>query len=193
MSRIKTKITEVLRLQPQKPCRALDDRELVDEEAHCRHEIIRLVLSLTLHVGSCTTHAVLSAGVTLPLHLPVVVWIAYSLTKTARRHRALKAEARANRPGVQFKQLQTKRIAPALVLAIISPILGALGADIINEIVFTLAGSDNIVNMGSSDSIKFGGDANASGFSIVTAGDGSEHQLSLAQSVGGFDLHKAYI
>ncbi|KAG8739348.1 hypothetical protein FRC12_016347, partial [Ceratobasidium sp. 428] len=138
MSRIRNKVTDVLKLQPHKACRALTNEELIEEEAFCRKELVRLVLSLSIHVGTCTTHGVLSAGTTLPLHLPVVVWVAYSLTKVARRHRALKIEVRSNRPHIELKKLKTRRFAVPVVLGLISPVLSALGADVLNEIVLTL-------------------------------------------------------
>jgi hypothetical protein len=182
MTRLRNKITEVLHLQPYKPCGTLTNKELIDEEAHCRQELIRLVLSLTLHIGTCTTHAVLSAGTSLPLHLPVVVWIAYSLTKTARRHRALKAEVQVNRPRIQLKKLRTKRLAAPVVLALISPILSALGADIINEIVFTLAGSDTVLSIGSSNSSV--ASPNDSGYQLVTAsGEDCPNDFSICEEV----------
>src|SRR4051812_24737186 len=125
MSRIRHKITDVLNLQPYRDCKTLDDTELVDQEAECRREIVRLVLSLAIHVGTCTTHAVLSAGTSLPLHLPVVVWIAYSLTKTAKRHRALRTEIQTKRQGIKLKRLPAKRFAAPVALALLSPILSA--------------------------------------------------------------------
>ncbi|KAG8679194.1 hypothetical protein FRC08_017138, partial [Ceratobasidium sp. 394] len=185
MSSFRNKITDVLKLQPHKACDSLTNEELIEEEAHCRKELVRLVLSLSIHVGTCTTHGVLSAGTTLPIHLPVVVWIAYSLTKVARRHRALKTEVRANRPKIELKKLKTRRFAVPVVLGLISPVLSALGADILNEIVLTLVGSDTICSIGMPSGgkpIDISGDSAAgeSGFDFVTASadDGADNQFN---------------
>ncbi|KAG9108268.1 hypothetical protein FRC07_008468 [Ceratobasidium sp. 392] len=190
MSRFRNKITDVLKLQPHKPCGSLTNEELIEEEAHCRKELVRLVLSLSIHVGTCTTHGVLSAGTTLPIHVPVVVWVAYSLTKVARRHRALKIEIRDNRPKIELKKLKTRRFAVPVVLGLISPVLSALGADILNEIVLTLVGSDTICSIGLpsvSKPVDISGDSCApgDGFEFVTAtGDDSpDHQFSVTEQV----------
>jgi hypothetical protein len=192
MSRIKNKITDVLKLQPHKPCFSLTKEELVKEEAHCRRELVRLVLSLSIHVGTCATHGALSAGTSLPIHLPVVVWIAYSLTKTARRHQALKLEIRNHRPGIQLQKLKARRFAAPVILGLISPILSALGADIINEIVLVLAGSDNIFSIGSTNGLNTSGDPHVSGdsdFKVVTASEEDcNNEFNVAEQVRGPSL-----
>ncbi|QRV92577.1 Zinc finger, ZZ type protein [Ceratobasidium sp. AG-Ba] len=187
MSRIRGKITDVLRLQPQKPCDALTNEELIAEESRCRRELVRLVLSLSIHIGTCTTHGVLSAGTTLPIHVPVVVWVAYSLTKVAKRHKALRAEIRTNRPHVQLEKLKVKRFALPVVLGLISPVLSALGADILNDIVLTLVGTDTLCSVsmpGKGDFVSFSGDSAGSSdaMQVVTAGD-EDNQFSITETV----------
>ncbi|KAG8739179.1 hypothetical protein FRC10_006070 [Ceratobasidium sp. 414] len=190
MSGLRNKITVVLKLQPHKACDGLTNEELIEEEAHCRKELVRLVLSLSIHVGTCTTHGVLSAGTTLPVHLPVVVWIAYSLIKVAKRHRELKAEVRGNRPKIELKKLKTRRFAIPVVLGLISPVLSALGADILNEIVLTLVGSDTICSIGLPSAgkpvaISGGSAAGGSGFDFVTASADSNasNEFNVTQQV----------
>lgn len=190
-SGIKGKITEVLRLQPHKPCNRLSDKELIEEEAHCRKELIRLVLSLSIHVGTCTTHGVLSAGTTLPIHVPVVVWVAYSLTKVAKRHRALRVEMLTQRKNIRPQKFKAKRYALPVVLGLISPILSALGADILNDIVLTLIGSDALFNLGMPGKETFV-DFDCSGapdsndiMQVVTAGDiNNSQELNLTEQLG---------
>lgn len=170
MSSFKKKITDVLKLQPLKPCDALSDEELLDEEVKTRGELGRLVASLSLHVGTCAAHGALSAGATVPFHLPAVVWIAYSLTKCAKRHRALRIELRQqHRCHLKKKNMKNKRIAASIILGLISPILAALGADIISEIVTALAGSDTLLHIGSS--------SDNSGFKVMTAKDDGVFQI----------------
>ncbi|CEL62436.1 hypothetical protein RSOLAG1IB_04792 [Rhizoctonia solani AG-1 IB] len=142
---------------PIKLCKDMTNEELLQEELSQRMELTRLVLSLSVHIGTCTTHGVLSAGTTLPLHLPVVVFIAYKLTKVALRHRAIKTEIKANRRGVQLRKISSggeKRLTAGIILVILAPILSAIGADIVNEIICTLAGTDpiKIASIGSSSS-----------------------------------------
>lgn len=172
MSRFKNKITNVLKLQPLKPCHLLSDDEILEEEVRSRGELGRLVASLSLHIGTCAAHGALSAGATLPLHLPVVVWIAYSLTKCARRHQALRIEFRQNRPHLKKKNMRNKRIAASLVLGLISPILAALGADIISEIVSVLAGQEQLLSIGASGISGPGASNGSPDFEIVTSQTG---------------------
>jgi hypothetical protein len=87
----------------------------------------------------------------------VVVFIAYKLTKVALRHRAIKTEIKANRRGVQLRKISSggeKRLTAGIILVILAPILSAIGADIVNEIICTLAGTDpiKIASIGSSSS-----------------------------------------
>ncbi|KAF8736625.1 hypothetical protein RHS02_06268, partial [Rhizoctonia solani] len=143
--------------RPAKPYKDMTTEELLEEELWHRLELTRLVLSLSIHIGTCTTHGVLSAGTTLPIHLPVVVFIAYKLTKVALRHRAIRAEARINRRNIQFRKISSsrgKRLTGGIVLTILTPILSAIGADIVNDIICAVAGTDlvKIVSIGSSSS-----------------------------------------
>ncbi|ELU36989.1 ZZ domain-containing protein [Rhizoctonia solani AG-1 IA] len=143
--------------RPIKPCKDMTTEELLEEELWHRLELTRLVLSLSIHIGTCTTHGVLSAGTTLPIHLPVVVFIAYKLTKVALRHRAIRAEARINRRNIQFRKISSsrgKRLTDGIVLMILTPIFSAIGADIVNDIICAVAGTDlvKIVSIGSSSS-----------------------------------------
>ncbi|KAF8606757.1 hypothetical protein BDV93DRAFT_520385 [Ceratobasidium sp. AG-I] len=151
MSSFRNTITHVLKLQPLKPCNVLSDDELLEEEVKTRGELGRLVASLSLHIGTCAAHGALSAGASLPLHLPVVVWIAYSLTKCAKRYRLLRTELRQNRRHLKPKNMRNKRIAASIILGLLAPLLAALGADIISEIITALAGGpDTILTVGSS-------------------------------------------
>ncbi|GAB1520862.1 hypothetical protein RhiTH_003951 [Rhizoctonia solani] len=150
--------------RPIKPCKDMTTEELLEEELWHRLELTRLVLSLSIHIGTCTTHGVLSAGTTLPIHLPVVVFIAYRLTKVALRHRAIRTEAKINRRGIQFRKISSsrgKRLTGGIVLMILTPIFSAIGADIVNDIICAVAGTDlvKIASIGSSSSssvVEFG-------------------------------------
>ncbi|CAE6498600.1 unnamed protein product [Rhizoctonia solani] len=173
--------------RPTKPCKDMSEQELIEEELWHRMELTRLVLSLSIHIGTCTTHGVLSAGTTLPLHLPVVVFIAYRLTKIALRHRAIKAEVKTNRSGIQFRRLSSgggKRLTGGIVLMILTPILAAVGADLVNEIVSAIAGSDPIAiaNIGSSSSTLALGECSADGsgtdFVLATGDDSCDNDVS---------------
>ncbi|KAG8712946.1 hypothetical protein FRC11_013753 [Ceratobasidium sp. 423] len=176
-------IKEILGInsRPTKPCKDMTNQELIEEELWHRMELTRLVLSLGIHIGTCTTHGVLSAGTTLPIHLPVVIFIAYRLTKVALRHRAIKTEVKTNRSGLQFNKLSTssgKRLTGGIVLMILTPILSAVGADIVNEIVSAIAGSNlvAIASLGSSSSTLALGECSADGSGtdfVLATGDGS--------------------
>ncbi|CUA77241.1 hypothetical protein RSOLAG22IIIB_06597 [Rhizoctonia solani] len=170
-----------------KPCRDMTDQELLDDELWHRTELVRLVLSLSIHIGTCTTHGVLTVGATLPIHLPVVIFIAYRLTKVALRHRAIKTEVKTNRSGMKLKRLSSsggKRLTGGLILMILTPILAAVGADLVNEIVSAIAGSDPvaIANVGSSLSELSLGECSTdnSGIDIVLATDDSSHSNDIS-------------
>ncbi|CAE7053743.1 unnamed protein product [Rhizoctonia solani] len=176
--------------RPTKPCKEMTNQELVEEELWHRMELTRLVLSLSIHIGTCTTHGVLSAGTTLPLHLPVVVFIAYRLTKIALRHRAIRAEVKTNRSGVQFRRLSSggrKRLTGGIVLMILTPILAAVGADLVNEIVSAIAGSNPIAiaNIGSSSSTLALGECSVDGsgtdFVLATGDDTCGNDVSACE------------
>ncbi|CAE6473483.1 unnamed protein product [Rhizoctonia solani] len=165
-----------------KPCKDMTNQELVDDELWHRTELTRLVLSLSIHIGTCTTHGVLSAGTTLPIHLPVVIFIAYRLTKVALRHRAIRTEIKTNRSGIQFRKLGSrggKRLTGGIVLMILTPILAAVGADLVNEIVSAIAGSNPvaIANVGSSSSTLTLGECSTDGSGadlVLATGDSSD-------------------
>ncbi|CAE6466474.1 unnamed protein product [Rhizoctonia solani] len=168
--------------RPSKPCKDMTNQELADDELWHRTELTRLVLSLSIHIGTCTTHAVLSVGTTLPIHLPVVIFIAYRLTKVALRHRAIRTEIKTNRSGIQLRRLGSKggkRLTGGIVLMILTPILAAIGADLVNEIVSIIAGSNPIAiaNVGSSSSKLTWGECSADGSGadlVLATGDSSD-------------------
>ncbi|KAJ1303476.1 hypothetical protein OPQ81_011663 [Rhizoctonia solani] len=185
--------------RPTKSCKEMTEQELVEEELWHRTELIRLVLSLSVHIGTCTTHGVLSAGTTLPFHLPVVVYIAYRLTKIAIRHRAIRTEAKTNRTGIQFRRLSSsgaKRLTGAMVLMILTPILAAVGADIVNEIVSTIAGSDSIAiaNVGSSSSTFALGECSTDGsgtdFVLATGDISGENDVSISGKASSYIIEE---
>ncbi|KAH7336833.1 hypothetical protein B0J17DRAFT_665003 [Rhizoctonia solani] len=185
-----TGLKEILGIndRPTKPCKDISDQELIEEELWHKMELTRLVLSLSVRIGTCTTHGVLSVGATLPIHLPVVIYIAYRLTKIALRYRAIKTEAKFRK---QLSSSAGKRLTGGIVLILLTPVLAAVGADLVNEIVFAISGTDPIAlaNVGSSSSTLALGECSVDGsgidFLLATGDDSCSNDVSVCEKASG--------
>lgn len=148
---------DILSSEPLIPCCDLKNKALLAEESKLRAastcdptaiftpnltppfvQVYARVVSLATHIGTCTAHGVLSAGTTLPFHLPVVIWVAYKLKGDIKRRAALKKEAK--RRGLTLLILKKRNVAIPVAFSLLTPALTEIGGDLINDLVLEISG-----------------------------------------------------
>src|SRR5260221_7713139 len=115
----------------------LTNHQILLEECRKREEVYAGVANLAIHMGSLGFHCA-TGEMTLPLHLPVILWIVYRLLRNMRRRKKLRAAALQRK--LKLKKIQLRNVAIPTMLALLAPGLEHLGAVGLNELVVDLHG-----------------------------------------------------
>ncbi len=125
-------------VQRQSEAHDLTDEQLLDEERKKREEIFAGIINIAKQMGGSLGLHLISGGVGLPLHLPVILWQVFQLLKKMKRR--MKLRSVALKRDLKLKKIGLRSIAISTTIALVSPGLARLGAHGLNELIIDFHG-----------------------------------------------------